>query len=178
MPIRGGTYFLTWTTYGSWLPGDSRGFVSRVPVGTDEYTIHNRVGTPQDADMPLVREAAEARMRGAKIVFGREHAHCCRAAFEEVAERNEYVLHACAVMATHVHVVLRSESHEGPELLRFLKGVSSRRLTQMFGKPDAPSWWTRHGSRRLLTNPDSRAGAVRYTLTQDGPLTVFGVLAD
>ena len=117
-------------------------------------------------------------MRGTTVVFNRAHAHCCRAAFEEVAERNAYVLHACAVMATHVHVVLRSESHEGSELLRFFKGVSSRRLTQAFGKPKAPSWWTRHGSRRLLTNPDSRTGAVRYTLTQDRPLIVFGTLAD
>ena len=26
-------YFLTWTTYGTWLPGDARGWVNRHPQG-------------------------------------------------------------------------------------------------------------------------------------------------
>lgn len=172
---RGGTYLLTWTTYASWLPGDARGFVSRVP-SVDGYVIHNRVGTPQDADMPCVRNAALDRLRGEKIVLSRSHARCCQDAFEEVAAGRAHVIHACAIMATHVHVVVRSETDVGEELLRRFKGVSSRRLSQAFGKPNAPSWWTRHGSRRLLTTPQSREGAVQYTLTQERPLVLFGTL--
>jgi hypothetical protein len=41
---RGGTYLLTWTTYGSWLCGDERGFVSDIPDGEGGSSIRNRPG--------------------------------------------------------------------------------------------------------------------------------------
>lgn len=39
-------YFITWTTYGTWLPGDPRGHVSNV-VGSDEryHLKSNQFGT-------------------------------------------------------------------------------------------------------------------------------------
>ena len=43
-------WLLTWTTYGTWLPGDQRGFVSNVPNGSGPEVRHNIPGTPYDAD--------------------------------------------------------------------------------------------------------------------------------
>ena len=54
-------WFLTWTTYGTWLPGDARGFVS--PVWDDEcerLVIHNELNTPYDTNLPKL----EAECRG------------------------------------------------------------------------------------------------------------------
>jgi len=58
------TWLLTWTCYGTWLPGAQQGFVSHVP---DEHgrqrlrrgavvvlIMHNVPGTPFDADMPAL----------------------------------------------------------------------------------------------------------------------------
>jgi hypothetical protein len=44
-------WLLTWTTYGSWLPGDRRGFVGKLRDETGRPIIHNEPGTPCDADM-------------------------------------------------------------------------------------------------------------------------------
>jgi hypothetical protein len=53
-------WLLTSTTYGTWLPGDPRGFVSNVADGPGPEVRHNIPGTPYDKDMPgLVRVARE-----------------------------------------------------------------------------------------------------------------------
>jgi hypothetical protein len=60
------TWLLTSTTYGTWLPGDERGFVGRVRdvrVGdeiSDARIEHDRVGTQYDAAIPKLREASIA----------------------------------------------------------------------------------------------------------------------
>jgi hypothetical protein len=46
-------WFLTWTTYGTWLPGDARGFVGRVwNEDLGPRVKHNEPGTPYDANLP------------------------------------------------------------------------------------------------------------------------------
>jgi hypothetical protein len=46
-------WLLTWTTYGTWLPGDERGFVS--PVRENSYELwrsKNQRGTAYSRSMP------------------------------------------------------------------------------------------------------------------------------
>jgi len=73
-------WLLTSTTYGTWLPGDFRGFVSNVrDVGANDQGAdaprsparevrHNVPGTPYDADLPgLERSARSALKRSANL---------------------------------------------------------------------------------------------------------------
>jgi hypothetical protein len=48
-------WLLTWTTYGTWLPGDQRGSVER---------SHNSVGTPWMRPNPALERAARTAMTG------------------------------------------------------------------------------------------------------------------
>jgi hypothetical protein len=169
---RGGTYLLTWTTHGTYLPGDPRGFVSRVP-SEDGASIHNKVGTAYDRDMPALLRRARSTTVGEEVWISNEHAECCARAFEEASLNAHATIGVFAIMRGHCHVVVRSPTLEGAELLRRFKGVSARRLTQQFGKPKALSWWTRKGSHRLLTNTPSILGAIRYVLNQRQPLVAF-----
>ena len=77
-------------------------------------------------------------------------------------------------MATHVHLVVNSATDRGPRLLQLFKGAASRDLNrreQGFGD----RWWTKSGSRRLLTSVGSIEGAVRYVLCdQEGAFLIFG----
>ncbi|MDQ7014302.1 MAG: hypothetical protein Q9O74_10450 [Planctomycetota bacterium] len=68
-PGRGGHYLLTWTTYGTWLPGDVRGFVSDTlqPDGTCHRS--NTPGTPYQKDDQSLHNLARVRMRGGEIVL-------------------------------------------------------------------------------------------------------------
>ena len=40
-------WFLTWTAYGTWLPGDDRGFVGEAPDESGRVFNHNVIGTPR-----------------------------------------------------------------------------------------------------------------------------------
>jgi hypothetical protein len=53
-------YFLTWTTYGTWLPGDGRGSVDR---------DHNVPGTPFVEPDPARRALNVARMANAPYLL-------------------------------------------------------------------------------------------------------------
>lgn len=61
---RGGTYLLTWTTYGTWLPGDDRGFVSLVPDGKAGSIIHNVPGEAFDRNF---RSSVRRRQEKQKV---------------------------------------------------------------------------------------------------------------
>ncbi len=170
---RGGWYLLTWTTYGTWLPGDPRAFVSRVKQENGSYEIHNQVGTPFDRDRPVVRELASARMKGDEVVLDEQAAGVCLEGIREACVNGDLLLRIAAIMRTHCHAVVFSQREEGAAVLQRFKGVSSRRMTQACGKPGAGTWWTRHGSRRLLDTPNSFERAVEYVRNQERPLVLF-----
>jgi hypothetical protein len=67
-------WLLTWTTYGTWLPGDERGFVSSVEDGPGPQVRHNVPGTEPDADMPGLRRSAQELMRGQPVFLNHEQA--------------------------------------------------------------------------------------------------------
>ncbi|MFQ5430818.1 MAG: transposase, partial [Phycisphaerae bacterium] len=163
---RGGDYLLTWTTYGTWLPGDKRGFVGRVPDGKGGYVIHNLPGEPYDADEPRLRAGARRKAKGPAVRLTAENARVCVAAFREVGEKYGLTIHAGAIMANHVHLVVSSPESEGPRMLNLFKGISSRRLGQAFGRQLSGSWWTTGGSRRLLPSERAFDHAVRYVRNQ------------
>jgi len=163
---RGGHYLLTWTTYGTWLPGDERGFVGRVPDEQGGHVIHNLPGEPYDADEPRLQREALRQRKGTPVKLTREQAGVCVEAFGEVCVKYGVSIDAGAVMANHVHLVVTSDESEGPRLLNLFKGVSSRRLGQRFGKQASGSWWTTGGSRRLLRDERAFENAVNYVRNQ------------
>jgi len=111
-PGRGGTYLLTWTTYGSWLCGDERGFVSDIPDGKGGYSVRNLPGELYDFDDSSLRASALRHQAGHAVRLGPAEAAVCLAAFREVNNRYGFAVLAGAVMGTHVHLVVDS-SHAG-----------------------------------------------------------------
>ncbi len=57
--------FLTWTTYGTWMPGDERGYVADTckPDGTTEAKI-NQIGTPYLKNDAFAQIQARKRQKG------------------------------------------------------------------------------------------------------------------
>src|SRR5438477_7556467 len=84
-------YFLTWTTYGTWLPGDDRGWVKerhgfQLPDWKTEHEARRKLG-----ESPCVLNDEERR-----VVEDTIRCHCdCR----------KWSLHAVNCRTNHVHVV-------------------------------------------------------------------------
>ncbi len=165
------TWLLTWTTYGTWLPGDARGFVSRTPTDAGPHEIFNSPAQPYSADQPELSESAKERMSGEPVHLDAQHATTAGDAFMEAATKHQIRLVAYAIMSDHVHVLCQA-SQEGPELLQLMKGVSSRRLGQAFPLANSPRWWTKSGSIRHLKPGDDPTAAIDYVCKQRGSLVV------
>ncbi len=164
-----GAVLVTWTTYGTWLPGDQRGFVSCVPSAESPHPIHNRPGESYDADDPQSLASATERLQGTLVYLNRDHAEVALMAIAGVCGRHGIEPLAVAVMANHVHVLCQTERTKG-ELLKLFKGGVSHALNARFELESAPRWFTTGGSVRYSKSRGDLTTAIEYVKNQKQPL--------
>jgi AICAR transformylase/IMP cyclohydrolase PurH/REP element-mobilizing transposase RayT len=167
-------WFLTWTTYGQWLPGDERGFVSRRVRQDGTHELRNVPATEWSADEPWLREVARERMQGTPVALTSEQAACAYEAILDTARRHGLLLIAVAVMANHVHVLCQSDK-DGSALLQLLKGNSSSQLNKRFTLENAPRWWTKSGSKQHIRAGDDLSAVIDYIRDQEHPLRAASI---
>ena len=174
------SWLLTSTFYGNWLPGDPRGFVSRVRDRRpeDEDCVvrieHDVPGTPYDEDLPGLWQAALQQMKGPRILVTGEQAEVLLTQFQETAAYRGWNLLAVAVMANHIHIVVTVTGDPDPsDLLRDFKSYGSRVLNRRWGHRLNGTWWTESGSKRKLPDEAALADAVGYVARQKNPLVIW-----
>jgi REP element-mobilizing transposase RayT len=164
-------WLLTNTTYGAWLPGDTRGSVTSVrdlrpgdPI-TSVRIEHDRPGEAWEKSLPGIHRSAQKLMKGPPIYLNVMQAEALLQQFQETAQYRKWVLHAVSIMANHFHIVVEVPDDPDPgKVLADFKAYGTRKLNRDFGEPLSETWWTSRGSKRKL--PDLRAveSAVRYVL--------------
>ena len=166
-------WLLTWTTYGTWLPGDERGSVKRVRTGVEPRELQNKLDTPYVAHAPLLERSA--RERGADpIRLTAAQSKCLWRQFQETAAHRKWHIFAVAIMPNHVHVVVGVKGDPDPAIvLKAFKSYGSRALNQEWPKPQNGTWWTESGSRRKLPDNSAVTRAVEYVAEQRSPLLVW-----
>ena len=151
-------YFLTWTTYGSWLPGDERGWVDG--LGAMHLAEPSRAAVARRSmKEPAVRLAVPQRV----VVERAVTAHCGTRGWH---------LHAVQCRSQHVHVVVTAVKASPDEVLRQLKTWCTRALRRMEGERSADSarrrWWTEGGSRRQVFREGDLASVIAYVTECQG----------
>jgi hypothetical protein len=147
-------FFLTWTTYGSWLPGDARG-----------WTDHR--GTIRDPN-PRLRRIATGSLKRESVVLGPTDRDQVEQAIREHCRFRGWHLLAASCRSTHVHVVVAAENRRPEEVLRSLKAWCSRQLAAR--AMCSTSRWSRGGSvRRLYESRGVEAVVVYVAELQDRP---------
>jgi len=165
-------WLLTWTTYGTWLPGDRRGFVSNVADSKGVGVRHNEPGTRCDNDIRGLNEYARDKMLHEPIYLTLRQAELLAEQFRETAGFRKWELLAVAIMRNHIHLVVGVPGDPEPEtLLRDFKSYGSRRLNRTCGEQDR--WWTQSGSTRKLKDGPAVISAVAYVRKQEYPLVVW-----
>jgi REP element-mobilizing transposase RayT len=145
-------YFLTWTTYGSWLPGDERGWVAR--PGHFEPPNFQLEAVARSL---LTEEPCKLDVDQRRIVEETITKHC---------EIRGWHLHVVNCRTNHVHVVVTAPVN--PKIVRDqLKSWCTRKLKkhQMATNPSQSSrenWWTERGSKRWINDEESLAAAILY----------------
>jgi REP element-mobilizing transposase RayT len=153
-------YFITFTTYGTWLHGSSRGKGS---VDSE----HNEFGAPFiEPDAEREQAAREAMVQPPYVMGPAEREIVCKAIVELARERS-WLLHAVHVRSNHVHVVISADRDPG-RLMSDLKGRASRELTRAAFDTAERRRWTRHGSTLHLFRKEDVEARIRYTLDKQG----------
>ncbi|QDT76216.1 hypothetical protein [Lacipirellula limnantheis] len=145
-------WLLTWTTYGTWLPGDARGFVSPISRESEhgKWTRENRPGVAYDQDLPERLEQSRQLLKGAPVFLRLPQAELLLGQFGETAIHRGWGLLAAAVMRAHAHLVVGVTGDPEPDaLLRDFKAYGSRALNRRFSRPESGTWWTEGGSRAV-----------------------------
>ena len=166
-------WFLTWTTYGTWLPGDERGFVSPKFEGDTPERRNNEPGRPYEG-RPDLRRIAENQLAGDPVRLTRAQAGVVRHQFEETASYRGWQLLAGAIMANHVHLLVGVPGDPDPSaLLRDFKSYASRALNLRDRRSVKPRWWTEQGSKRKIADWDNLETVLRYVREQAYALEVW-----
>jgi REP element-mobilizing transposase RayT len=160
---------ITWTCYGTWLPGDKRGYVSNTLSQTAAFHPKENIpGTPYTADDPYTRARAQALQKDVTVWLNQKQAYVAAVALVKAAAERGWRILRGALMANHVHLVIQDCPPDGPAVRRILKGCSQAALTQHAGQ--SHRWWTAGGSDRYKNDDAAIAAAVQYVADQEGKM--------
>jgi REP element-mobilizing transposase RayT len=158
------TWLLTFNWYGTWLPGDERGWVERA------RWIHR--GGSRDPNSGLEccsREVMKQRPYALDLV----RADVVLEAVQQVCLFRDWGLIAAHVRTTHVHLVV-DRPRDPDRAIADFKSYSSRALTKAgFDSADRKRW-ARGGSTRPLGTNQAAWAAVKYVVEEQGdPMAVY-----
>lgn len=143
-------YFLTWTTYGTWLRGDDRG-----------WTIDPARGPGDEPPNPALRADDLKRLKHPPTFLTDPMRLVVDRTIQEVCEHRAWPLGALSVRTNHVHVVAKSPV-EPEKVMNDFKAWSTRRLREAGLAGEAQIIWTKHGSTRYLNSRNGVRAALDY----------------
>jgi REP element-mobilizing transposase RayT len=148
-------YFLTWTTYGTWVHGDERGSVD---------DAHNRVGEARLVEDSTRRAGWFGALRERPFLLDERARVIVEDSIRDHADRRRWRIDALAVCSNHVHVVVAAPSHRPAIVAGQFKAWGTRRLRAAGLIGDRERVWTKMGSTRSIHTEASRVAAVDYVV--------------
>jgi REP element-mobilizing transposase RayT len=137
-------YMLTWTTYGSWLPGDKRGYVDngKILLGDVKTLQRNK----QRQKSPVVK----LNPREKRIV---------KQTILAEAERIDHKIEALAVYSNHIHLLARPHTESIEEIVGRYKSMTTRILWENGRKGRI---WSKGYDKRFCFTEDELTTRIRY----------------
>ena len=152
-------WHLTFNTYGTWLPGDPRGFIDRKGA-----TLRARI---REGDQHL-HEYHKRRLTHPEVRLDANARRIVRAAIEDYCAFKKWNLLAINVRTNHVHVVVGS--FESPsKMLNAIKARATRMLREAGLFEPAHPVWSERGNKNSLNSPAAVKEAINYVLHKQGP---------
>lgn len=143
------TIFITWTTYGTWLPGDARGW-------------RKRVGGNQ-LPRPLLEEWCRQQLKGEAVLLEPHDRITVENACRKHSDHRGWSLLAVNARTNHVHVVV--VANDAPQTVRDqLKANCTGALRRQQKPLNVERTWTRGGDCEILDSDEDIEAAVMYVM--------------
>ncbi len=144
-------YFLTWTTYGTWLPGDERGWVLK--------------GKGFQVPNPIAQKFAKERMTESSCTLDDIQREIVNQTVADHCRIRNWFLHIVNGRTNHVHVVVTAPNIDGEVVRDQFKAWCTRKLKERnraLGHPVRKKWWTKGGSVRYIGDEESLEAVINY----------------
>jgi REP element-mobilizing transposase RayT len=148
-------YFITWTIYGTWLPGDRRGWIK---AGTQGIQSPDP-GREDEARSLMVERAVKLSLSQRAIIEETIRKHC---------KIRNWRLHAINARTNHIHVVVTAD-RDNDDVMEQFKAWCSRNLSDDAGltqtlarKAGRRHWFTEGGDKEEIHDEDHLRNAIRY----------------
>jgi hypothetical protein len=149
-------FLLTWRTFGTWLPGDERGYVN---------DTQNEYGEPYKGFDSRREEAARGLMKQPPLELDPAMRRVVDLSIREACEYRDWCVSALNVRTNHVHLVVGAT--ESPAKIALtLKARATRSLREQQLIAVDRDVWARGTSKRVVWNEDGLAIAVDYVLNR------------
>lgn len=135
---------VTWTTYGSWLQGDKRGYVKDGQIRQGDETI---------------LEWCKKFQKGPTIRLNKQEKKIARQAIYQEAERIGQKLEAVAVCTNHVHLAVRCSQQSIERAVNRYKSAATRALRR---HSRSGRIWTTGFDKRFCFNEADMAKRIAY----------------
>jgi REP element-mobilizing transposase RayT len=147
-------YFSTWTTYGTWLPGDERGWFER-GTGIREPDLMRRL----EAALLMTEAAITLDHDQRRLVEATIAAHCTI---------RQWTLHAVNCRSNHVHVVVTARDRTIEVPREQLKAWCTRELKEherlRHRAAVRNNWWTQRGWDLYIDDDSHLAEVIAYVV--------------
>ena len=149
------TVLLTWTTYGTWLPGDKRG-------------SHDRKRSKPLTPDPVREDHARKLMAFPALTLDAVMRRVVREAIEEHCRFRGWLLRALNVRTNHVHAVVDIRDR-AQKVIGSFKSRTTRLLREASLVAEGrPVWTAEGGDVRALKHPEAVVNACDYVRNQQG----------
>ncbi|MFM7738681.1 MAG: transposase [Planctomycetota bacterium] len=151
-------YFITFTTYGTWLHGKDPQSVDR---------SHNVFGLPFSRPNENREKARSAQLQQNPYQLEDSKRQIVLETILEVALFRNWTIWAIHVRSNHVHVVITA-SVAPEKVMSDLKAYCSRRIRERTDEQADRNRWTRHGSKIWINDDKGLQKVIEYVLECQG----------
>ena len=160
-------HHLVWTVYGSWLPNDPRGSMSRgiraepvADLGPAHYG--RKRSQPASATIGAFYDRAQDVLAQPLLTLDAADVRLVAESFAETVRRRGYTVYACAIMPDHVHAVVRRHRDKAEAMIAEFQRSRAVALLGEERRPPAHPVWGGPGWTVFLHAPADVTRVVRY----------------
>ena len=155
-------YYITWTTYGAWMPGDARGWRRKL-ANRKSIIQPPRYSDGSLAPQPLLEDWCRDNMKGDSVVLSHADRLTVEHAVREHCDVRGWGVLAINPRSNHVHSVI--QAYPKPSTVRDqLKANCTRRLRQQEAPLVVEKTWTTGGDIEYIYDEDDLAQVIQYVL--------------
>lgn len=170
-------FHVNFGAYGFWLPNDPRGSNSDY---VREYEllefgkatkVQNRKNVSRASHNRKLRLKAKESLNFPPVTLTGQQALSAGNGFAEAIHKNGYIVHACCILPTHVHLVIKPHRYRIEQVVNLLKGAASARMLRDGLHPLAqyrnrlgrvPSVWQDECGHEFLYSEQDMRRAIDY----------------